>query len=244
MPMTPAQRHRARVLAALQAQAAAAADPYGPMLGAEHELMLAQLHQHLRTLKSIQSVERKIEAKRTLVGDFDNYLAGVLQADAGAQDAVVTTVLVWHLDVGNWVQALQLADYALRHQLQLPDRYNRNLPTLLLDEVSEAALKGELTGHTALVTLAKVDQLTAELDAHDQARAKLHKAIGWACMGKTATQDVEVKELALDMATLAMQHLTRAMALNDKVGVKKDVERLERRLKDLQVSASPPQSPN
>ncbi|WP_255576264.1 phage terminase small subunit [Comamonas sp. Y33R10-2] len=240
MPMTPAQRHRARVLAAQQAEAAAATDPHGPMQGAEHELMLAQLHQHLRTLKGIQSVERKIEAKRTMLADFDNYLDGVLEADAGAQDPVVTTTLVWHLDVGNWLQGLQLADYAIRHQLALPDQYNRNLATLLLDEVSEAALKGQITGQQALVTLAKVDQLTTGHDAHDQARAKLHKAIGWACMGKTSTQDVDVKELQLDMASLAIDHLTRAMALNDKVGVKKDVERLERRIKDLLGSSAAP----
>lgn len=239
MTMTPAQRHRARILAAQAAEQAAAADPFGPMLGAEHELMLAQLHAHLRTLKAIQSVERKIDAKRTMVGDFDNYLDGVLEADAGVQDAVVTTVMVWHLDVGNWSQGLQLAEYAMRHGLSLPDQYNRNLATLLLDEVSEAAIKGQLSGRDALAALAKVDQLTADCDAHDQARAKLHKAIGWICMGKTATQDADAKDLPLDMATLAFRHLTRAMELNDKAGVKKDVERLDRRLKELQQHQAP-----
>lgn len=239
MPMTPAQRHRARTLAAQAAEQAAAADPFGPMHGAEHELMLAQLHAHLRSLKAIQSVERKINAKRTMLGDFDNYLDGVLEADAGVQDSVVTTVMVWHLDVGNWTQGLQLAEYAMRHSLTLPDQYNRNLATLLLDEVSEAAIKGQLSGTDGLVALAKVDQLTAGCDAHDQARAKLHKAIGWICMGKTATQDADAKDLPLDMATLAFRHLTRAMELNDKAGVKKDVERLDRRLKELQQHQAP-----
>ena len=115
-----------------------------------------------------------------------------------------------------------------------------NLPTLLLDEISEAAIKGQLTGVNALAVLAKADELTHGLDAHDQARAKLHKAIGWAAMGKTGTKDLsadEIKALELDKVHIAHQHLQRAMALNDKAGVKKDVERMERRLKELQPAA-------
>lgn len=232
----------ARVLAQQEAERAAAADPFGVATGSQHELMLAQLHAHMRQLKDIQATEKKVEAKRLLLPEYMEYLDGVLEADAGVQDPVVTTMLVWLLDVGQWQQALDVAAYCLRHDLQLPDRFNRNVPTLLLDEVSEAALKGQLQGVNALVVLSKVDELTRELDAHDQARAKLHKAIGWAAMGKTATQDLsadEIKQLELDKAHIALQHLQRAMALNDKAGVKKDVERLAARLKKKQADLAP-----
>ena len=239
MRQTPAQRHRLTVLAAM-AVAAGHQDPHGETTGTAYELMQAQLHEHMRTLKGIQSVERKIEAKRTMLADFDAYLAGVLQADAGGQDAVLATVLVWHLDAGNWARALELAEYALRHGVQLPDQYQRTLPTLLLDEVSEAAIAGKLTGPDALAYLAKVDMLTHDHDAHDQARAKLHKAIGWACMGKTSTNDADPKDLPPDVAGIALKHLRRAMELNDKVGVKKDIERLERAVDQLKKADSPP----
>ncbi len=240
MAKTPAQRHMARVLAQQEAQRAAAADPFGGTGGSQHQLMLAQLHAHMRQLKEIQSTEKKIEAKRKLMPDYLDYLDGVLAADVGAQDPVITTLLVWLLDVGDYLPALQVADYCLRHELQLPDRFNRNVATLLLDEVSDAALKGQLHGTDALAILARVDQLTHGLDAHDQARAKLHKAIGWAAMGKTHTQDLnadEIKQLQLDKVHIALRHLQRATDLNDKAGVKKDVERLERRLKELQPNA-------
>lgn len=240
MPLTPAQKHFARVLAAQEAELAAAADPFGVASGSQHELMLAQLHAHSRQLKDIQSTEKKVEAKRRLLPEYSEYLDGVLAADAGVQDLVVTTLLVWMLDVGDWMSALDVAAYCLRHNLALPDRFNRNLPTLLLDETSEAAIKGQIAGADALVVLAKVDELTQGLDAHDQARAKLHKAIGWTAMGKTGTQDLnadEIKQLGLDKVQIALKHLQRAMALNDKAGVKKDVERLDRRLKELQPGA-------
>lgn len=240
MPKTPAQRHMARVLAELEAERAAAADPFGVATGSQHELMLAQLHAHMRQLKSVQSTEKKVEAKRMLLPQYLDYLDGVLAADAGVQDPVVTTLLVWMLDVGDWMPALDVAAYCLRHQLALPDRFNRNVPTLLLDETSEAAIKGQLQGTNALAVLAKVDELTQKLDAHDQARAKLHKAIGWAAMGKTHTQDLnteQIKALQLDQVRIALPHLQRAVELHAQVGVKKDVERLERRLKELQPDA-------
>lgn len=240
MPLTPAQKHFARVLAAQEAERAAAADPFGGASGSQHELMLAQLHAHSRLLKDIKATEKKVEAKRKLLPEYLEYIDGVLESDAGVQDPVITTLMVWMLDVGDWQQALQMAEYCLRHKLQLPDRFNRNVPTLLLDDISDAAIKGQLIGADALAILARVDLLTRELDAHDQARAKLHKAIGWAAMGKTHTKDLsteQVKALQLDQVRIALPHLQRAVELHAQVGVKKDVERLERRLKELQPDA-------
>lgn len=230
MRHTPAQRHRLATMAAIAATTAATS-PHGEMEGSAYELMQAQLHEHRLTLKKIQSVERKIDAKRTMLADFDAYLDGVLNADAGAQDLVVTSVLVWHLDVGNWARALQLARYAISHALALPDQYNRDLATLLIDETSTAALAGKLLGDEALRVLAEVASLTAERDAPDQARAKLHKAIGYALMGKTPTHEPDIATLDITKAQLAMGHLQRAHELFAQVGVKKDMERLERRLK-------------
>ncbi|MEG0414400.1 MAG: phage terminase small subunit, partial [Comamonas sp.] len=140
MNLSPAQRHLARIKAEQQAAQAAADSPHGRMIGGQHELMMAQLHAHLRTLKDIQSVERKIEAKRKMLVDFEDYVIGVLDADGGAQDPLIATMLVWHLDVGEWPRAITLAEYCLRHGLVLPDQYKRNLPTMLLDEVADAAI--------------------------------------------------------------------------------------------------------
>lgn len=202
-----------RVLAA-QAAATGEQDPHGEPTGTAYQLMQAQLHEHMRTLSAIQSVERKIDAKRTMLDDFDAYIVGVLEADAGGQDMVVSTVLIWCIDTGAWTRAMQLAEYAVRHDLKLPDRYQRNLATMLLDEVSEAALAGKLAGDEARLVLAQVDQLTSGHDAPDQARAKLHKAIGYA------------QREAGDLQG-ARDNFARALALHDKAGVKKDIERLD-----------------
>lgn len=226
---TPAQAHRLRVLAEL---AAKAAPPGDEVKGTAYQLMLAQLAEHKRTLKGIQSVERKIEAKRAMVAVYDEYLDGALEGGQGAHDMVLTHLLVWHLDIASWERGLQLAAYALQYGLALPDQYSRDLPTLLIDEVSTAALAGKLEGGDALRVLATVDQLTSERDAPDQARAKLQKAIGYALMGKTPKNEPDVTQLDPSRAALALKHLARAHELFDKVGVKKDMERLERRVKN------------
>ena len=226
--LTPARRHQLRVLAEL---AAKAAPPGDEVKGGAYELMLAQLHEHGLTLRKIQSVERKIEAKRAFVGEYDDYITGALEGGQGGQDMVLTSVMVWHLDVGSWARGLEIAAYALRHNLALPDRYERDLATLLIDETATAANAGKLLGDEALRVLAEVDSLTAHRDAPDQARAKLHKAIGYALMGKTPTNEPDITTLDESKARKAMDHLQRAHILFDKVGVKKDMERLERRLK-------------
>ena len=39
--------------------------------------------------------------------------------------------------------------------------------------------------------------MTDGLDAHDQARAKLYKAAGWALLGKTSSSDVDMESRAI-----------------------------------------------
>lgn len=232
MRLTPAQRHLQRKAAA----AAAAAAPQGASTeGSAYELMQAQLYEHRRTLKAIQSVERKIEAKREFLPLYQAWVDGVLRSGNGAHDMVLTTVFVWCIDVGEYQRALMIGSYILHHSLPLPDHYARDPATTLIDEMADAYLRGRMPGDQAPQLLESVLQLTADLDAPDQARAKLHKAIGYAFMGKSAAQDVEVAELALEPAQRAMPHLQRAFDLFTGVGVKKDIERLERRLKPAQA---------
>ena len=230
MALTPAQA----ALQRKQAAHAAANAPAGAATeGSGYELMLAQLYQHRQQLKAIQSIERKIEAKRQYLPLYAPWVQGVLESGQGAQDLVFSSVWVWALDVGDYPTALAMARYMLQHGLTLPDQYHRDPATTLIDEVADATLKGKVPFDQAAAVLADVAELTAERDVPDQARAKLHKAIGYALVGRTSVSEVDYKELPLEPAQAALPHLHRALELFDGVGVKKDIERLERRVKDL-----------
>ncbi len=227
--MTPAQRHKMHKLAA---KAAAAANPGETQTGNAYELALMQLTAHRRQLKKIQSTEGKETIKHKLVPQYDDYIAGVLEAGQGAQDEVLTTLLVWNIDIGKFDQALKIAKYALEHDLQLPDQYKRDVATLLLDEYSEACLKGKMALQDAATLLIAVSELTKDFDAPDQARAKLHKAIGLSLLTKLGDGDL-TDETKAD-AESAEHHLKRALELHSGIGVKKQIESIERKLKKVQ----------
>lgn len=227
------RRHQMRVAAAVAA-ALQPADAPAPTSG-PYELMMYALVNDRRTLKGIQSIERKIELKREMLGKYRDYVEGVLSADKGGQDDVIVTVMVWLLDTLQFRPALDLAAYALRHDIQLPAQYNRNLATLLLDEITDAVLGNRVELSSPLFDeLVTLQALTDGHDAPDQARAKLHRV-----MGETLTQlagDL-ADEDARRMAAAALQHLNRAKQLDGAVGVVKLIEKLDRKIKKAEGGA-------
>jgi hypothetical protein len=209
---TPAQRHFARVAAAL---VAATGEPGQSLAGASrYELMLAKLATDRRRLKDVQSIERKRLVKLEVLPEYADYVAGALEGGRGAQDDVLVTVMVWRIDVGDYAGAIQIARYALEHGLTLPDQYERTLATTVAEEVAEVALVALKAAQGFDVDLLyQVIDLTAKHDMPDVVRAKLYKATGY----------------ALDAyPTLALNYLRRALELHDKIGVKQDITRLEK----------------
>ena len=231
MAMTPAQRNQQRKRAASQAEAAA---PGQTMAGATaYELQLAQLAQDRARLKQIQSAQGKAELKRQLLPAYQPYVDGVLAAGRGAQDEVLTTIMVWRIDAGDYAGALEIAAYVLQHNLIMPDRFARTTGCLIAEEVAEAALKAQKAGGSFdLIVLERAAELTAEHDMPDEARAKLHLALGRSHLD-AAESHVEAGELEHvgGHTEIARSHLAKAIDLHSNCGAKKDLERAERLLK-------------
>lgn len=225
--MSLARQHFQRMTAAA---VAAATDPGAQVNANAYELQLIALADAKRALKQVQSVERKAEVKRRVLPEFAPWVRGVLEAGRGGQDAVVMTVMVWLIDVGDFSSALDIADYALQHGLTLPDDYKRDVATLVAEEMAEQSLSALGAGKPVdLPSLQRAAALTDAHDMPDEVRAKLHKALGLAHQALAfPTADGEVLRIE---AEAALQHLKRALELHDRVGVKKEIERLERALK-------------
>lgn len=254
MELTPAQRHRARVLAA-QAQAQS---PFGiEVQGSEYELMLAKLATDKRTLKGIESIQLKRQTKAALLPEYLPWIEGALTNGQGAKDLVLTTVMVWAIDAGAYGLALRMAAYAMQHQLPLPDQYHRGTAALLMDEFADAYLRGQWTplrptadeaGQTVMLHdgthpaehLTAVDGLTQGADAPDQARAKLYKATAYAMLGKVQTaEDPQLEHMPPETLGAVQALLAQALQLDTQSGVKKDIERIERKQRAL---ATPPKA--
>lgn len=229
MSLSPAQRNQQRKRAARDAGAVA---PGQTMAGATaYELQLAQLAQDRARLKQIQSVQNKAELKRQLLPAYQPYVDGVLAAGRGAQDEVLTTIMVWRIDAGDYAGALEIAAYVLQHNLVMPDRFARSTGSLIAEEVAEAALKAQKAGgEFDLAVLLRTASITDEQDMPDEARAKLYLAIGRANFQEAERPDAELAESARWLV-LAQKYLARAIDLHSNCGAKKDLERVERLLK-------------
>lgn len=229
MAMTPAQRNQQRKRAAREAEAAG---PGQSMAGATaYELQLAQLAQDRARLKQIQSAQGKAELKRQLLPAYQPYVDGVLAAGRGAQDEVLTTIMVWRIDAGDYAGALDIAGYVLEHGLIMPDRFARTTGCLIAEEVAEAALKAQKAGGMFDgEILERALQLTIAQDMPDEARAKLYLALGRAelAVGEVADAPADQSE---EMLGMARAHLAKAIDLHSNCGAKKDLERAERLLK-------------
>lgn len=213
-----AERHRMRVLAAQQPRGV------GPLAHASgYDLMLAKLAADRARLKLVQSMERKAVIKREVLPSYTPYIQGVLEGQRGIQDVVLTTLMVWRIDAGDYAGALDIAEYVLRHDLAMPDQYHRTAGCIVAEEIADAALRPGVQNFPVAI-LARADALTSAEDMPDEVRAKLQKAIGYALLDDEPEQ--------------AKNHLLTALKLNVKCGVKKDIERLDRRLKNLAAGAA------
>lgn len=213
---SPAKRHFMRTTAAL-----AAVNNSGSQTrpdANQYELMMAQLYEHTRQLKNIESIKLKGELKAKLMPDYAPYIDGVIEGDSGLADDVLMTILVWRIDAADYAGALDIAAYAVKHSLELPDRYKRSTICVIVEEIADAAIRAD--GIVDLDILEKTLEIAAAQDMPDQVRAKLFKALGLnADLQKTEPQT-------------ALNHLQTAVSYHDKCGVKKDIERLQRLIKN------------
>lgn len=214
MSLSPARQHRLRV------QAEQAALSGGSVRHANgYELMLMQLGEDRRRLKGIQSNVKKAEIKVEVLPKYAAWVDGVLAADGAQQDDVLMYVMLWRIDAGDYAGALAVGRHALKHDWSMPQGFNRNVQTLLAEEMADAAknaLLAESDFDPALLlqTLAATDGL----DMPDQSRARLHKSIGYVLTGSQPDE--------------ALKHLKQALQLDERCGVKKEIEQLERKIRN------------
>lgn len=227
----PCRRHFQRVTAAIEA--ASVAGPQQSMAGAtSYELQMAKLLQDRLRLKQVQSNAGKAELKRQLLPEYIPYVDGVLSAGNGAQDEVLTTVMVWRLDAGDFTGALDIADYVLKHGMVMPDRFARTTGCLVAEEIATAALNAQkANGRFDLDTLTRTAALTSEQDMPDEARAKLILASAREQLAMVDHQAAQLSDADVGQLQAGIAMLKRAIELHNSCGGKKDLEKAERLLK-------------
>lgn len=207
--------------------------------GQEYAALKVRLDDQLRQLQDVESHEARIPLKAQFLHGYANWVEGVIAADKPVQDDILMTSFVWSIDIGDYQAAVVLGEFALRHGLTMPDRYKRSVACFLREDIAEIELRE--TGTVDLHLLTEIETLTAGADMPDPAKAKLHKALGRSWRAKAdafdASDDSAPAGGEAAFVNAALEQLRRALALDKKAGVKKDIEQLERRLRDLQANA-------
>lgn len=233
--------HKSRTLAGqvvVQGKASAQPADRGPRASA-YDLEMLRLRTDMVRLKNLQSVERKIALKGELLPTYAPWIQGVLEGEAingvGIQDEVLVTIMLWRIDVGDFAGALPLAEYALRWNLVMPERFSRGLAVVLAEEVAVSAIRLLENGEPApYQELIRVHELTADHDMPDEVAAKVQKALGLEFVRLSADPAIEtttgVPGAARAYRERALHHLNRAYQLHDRCGVKQEITRLQKLL--------------
>ncbi|HED1599534.1 TPA: terminase [Enterobacter hormaechei subsp. hoffmannii] len=224
--LTPAQKHFDRVMAERRSNRGTTTAER-----TAYEQVLFRLRMDKADLSRIQSNAGKAKLKSERLPDYQPWIDGVLAADTGQADEVITTVMIWAADAGDIVQALRIGQYVLRHKIPMPDQYKRTTATVLVEEICDpilAAFKASpAKASVSIDNLNALNGITTHEDMPDQVRAKLFKVMGYTVR---LNQDVESQQLA-------RSHLQEAIRLNAKIGVARDIELLDRNIKKLTAAS-------
>ena len=205
--------------------ALAAAEAGGADLGSlsAYQRLLKNLHDDKVLLKSVSSIADKVHIKKQALPAYQEWIDGITAAGTvQADDRVAATVIVWMIDCGLLDEAMPLADVLIHSGLESADEYSRSMPEIIVEQMADQIESGSEISAENLKTLiewatAKKEDGLHEINLADVIRAKLLKAAG------------EKAEAADDNET-ALNLYRQAVGYNDKAGVKKRIEALEKQL--------------
>lgn len=172
------------------------------------KLMEDALAQDLERVSAINSRELRQQLKRDeLLPKYLDYVQRYRDSGLSFPNLVVMQVLVWLFDTEQFEAGLDLANFAMSQDQQLPERFKRDVPTFVADAVidwAEAEYKAKRSPEPYLSNLLPL--VDGEWKLFERIPARYHKQIGI---------------LALDQREFAkaITHFERAEALYEGIGV-------------------------
>ena len=216
--MSLALAHKRRMIAEGPAVAVAGAKPMAyssdtalssPANARKHlQLMTDALNVDLERISSIDNHELRRQLKRDeLLPKYLAYVQRYRDSELSFPNPVMMQVLVWLFDTAQFGAGLELANFAMSQEQELPERFKRNVQTFVADEVidwAESEYKAKRSPEPYLSDLLPL--VDGEWKLFERIPARYHKQIGI---------------LALDQRDFAkaITHFERAEALYEGIGV-------------------------
>jgi tetratricopeptide (TPR) repeat protein len=234
--MSLALAHKRRLLAngaaAVGAAAAQAVVGYtsatalaSPANAAKHlMLMETALAVDLERISAINSREARQQLKRDeLLPKYLDYVQRYRESGLKHPNPVLMQVLVWLFDTVQFEAGLELATFAMGQGQELPERFKRDVPTFVADEVIEWAEAEHKANRSPEPYVSNLMPLVdGEWELFERIPARYHKLLGVLAMERQ------------DWAT-AITHFNRATELYPEIGVNTRLAGAEKALRKQQA---------
>lgn len=215
--MSLALEHKRRILAERAAgKAQPKVQPYTPataMSGpanAQKHLMLQELAlaEDLERIADINSRELRQQLKRDeLLPKYLPYVQRYRESGLNHPNPVLMQVLVWLFDTAQFEQGLELAEFAIAQGQELPERFRRDVPTFVADEVIEWAEAEHKAGRNPEPYVSHLlPRVDGEWQLFERIPARYHKLLG-------------ILALEREEWATAITHFDRATELYPEIGV-------------------------
>lgn len=196
----------------------------GPANAQKHlKLMESALAQDLARIADINSRELRQQLKRDeLLPKYLPYVERYRESGLNHPNPVLMQVLVWLFDTAQFEQGLELAEFAIAQGQELPERFRRDVPTFVADEVIEWAEAEHKAGRNpepyVSILLPRVDgswdgfvtggdiERPQGWELFERIPARFHKLLG-------------VIALEIGAFAVAIAHFDRATELYPEIGV-------------------------
>lgn len=184
-----------------------------------------RLFNHLNQLKETKSTQEKIAKKKEWLPEYLGYIDGCLAVSPSAQNSTLVTLMVWAVDAGEYELAVRIAEYAILNNMVMPEGHIRGIAEFVTEQCAIDFCDDADLAITHAELIKKIIELGVGEQMVDQARAKIHRALGDALK---EAQPIE-----------AQNAYKNALRLDSKVGCKKDLTALEKLLTKQTTESSP-----
>ena len=172
------------------------------------KLMEAGLEADLLRISEINSRELRRQLKlNELLPRYEEYVQQYRDSGLSFPNSVLMYVLVWLFDTAQFEKGVELADFAMSQGQALPERFNRDIPTFVADEViewAEAEYKAKRSPEPYVSNL--LPRVDGEWALFERIPARYHKQLGILAMDQKEWEK-------------AIPHFERAEQLYEGIGV-------------------------
>ena len=203
-----------------QKAAAAVRQPVAGVLNNTDRQFQVALENDITRLTNITSHARRDEVKRAeLLPRYRDYLTALLESDKAGQNWVVVHNMIWALDAQEFDWAIVLGEFAIRHGMQTPDNYKRDVKNILAGQLADWCLGKLKIGHSPEPWATHIFERSRSWDLVNQIEAALLR--------------LQAELLVTTDPCKALDYADRAYELDDKSGAIPLIRRLRKELLPL-----------